>query len=120
MTNRRIKLELFVNLVAVAAADGYLNAREREFLAERAEETGMKEDEFEQIMKDADKLRNVVPLNQAQPQDQLMDAIFMSIVDGEICDQEFELCVDIACRLGFERSEVEETVGEIKLIWERN
>ncbi|MGD1895286.1 MAG: hypothetical protein ACFB15_32425 [Cyclobacteriaceae bacterium] len=41
MTNRRIKLEHFVNLVAVAAADGYFNAREREFLAERAEETGI-------------------------------------------------------------------------------
>lgn len=120
MTNRRIKLEHFVNLVAVAAADGYLNAREREFLAERAEETGIKADEYEQIVKDADKLQHVVPLNQVQPQDQLMDAIFMSIVDGEIAESEYQLCVAMACRLGFGKEEVEETIGEIKMIWDRN
>lgn len=109
-----------MNLVAIAAADGYLNAREREFLAERAEETGVKADEYDSIMKDADKLQNVVPLNQFQPEDQIMDAIFMSIVDGEIADQEYQLCVSMASRLGFEKTEVEETINEIKLIWAKN
>lgn len=117
MTNWKVKLEHFVNLVAVAAADGYLNAREREFLADRAEETGLKAEEYESIVKDADKLHHVVPLNQFQPEDQLMDAIFMSIVDGEIAEQEYQLCVSMACKLGFERSDVEETISEIKLIW---
>lgn len=112
-------MEHFANLVAVAAADGYMSAREREFLAERAEENGVKADEYENIVKDADKLHHVVPLNQFQPEDQLMDAIFMSIVDGEIADQEYQLCIDMATRLGFERDVVEQTINEIRFMWDR-
>ncbi|MGB3587267.1 MAG: hypothetical protein WBA23_12040 [Tunicatimonas sp.] len=119
MTNRKIKLEHFVNLVAIAAADGYMDAREREFLAERAEETGMNAEEFDRIIKDADKLQHVVPLNQVQPEDQIMDAIFISIVDGEIAEQEHQLCVDMACRLGLDKEAVEEAIDEVKAIWTR-
>ena len=119
MTSRKIKLEHFVNLVAIAAADGYMNAREREFLADRAEETGMKAEEFESIMNDADKLKHVVPLNNVHPEDQIMDAIFISIVDGEMAEQEHQLCVDMACKLGLDKDAVEEAIDEIKAIWMR-
>ncbi|MGD1895287.1 MAG: hypothetical protein ACFB15_32430 [Cyclobacteriaceae bacterium] len=44
----------------------------------------------------------------------------MSIIDGEIADSEYQLCVAMACRLGFGKDEVEETIGEIKMIWDRN
>ena len=106
-------------MVAIAAADGYMNAREREFLADRAEETGMKAEEFESIMNDADKLKHVVPLNNVQPEDQIMDAIFISIVDGEMAEQEHQLCVDMACKLGLDKDAVEEAIDEIKAIWMR-
>lgn len=117
MMNRKIKLEHFVNLVAIAAADGYLDVREREFLSERAEENGMKAEEFDSIINDADKLQFVVPLNQEECEDQINDAIFMSIVDGEISDQEYNLCLSLATRLGIERHEVDEVVNDIKKIW---
>ena len=117
MMNRKIKLEHFVNLVAIAAADGYLDAREREFLSERAEENGMKAEEFDSIMNDADKLQFVVPLNQEEREDQLNDAIFMSIIDGEISDQEYSLCLSLASRLGIEPEEVDEVISGIKQIW---
>lgn len=117
MINRKIKLEHFVNLVAIAAADGYLDAREREFLAERAEESGMKAEEFDSIVNDADKLQFVVPLNQIECEEQLNDAIFMSIVDGDISDQEYNLCISLANRLGIEQYEVDDIVSDIKKIW---
>ena len=117
MMNRKIKLEHFVNLVAIAAADGYLDSREREFLAERAEESGMKTEEFDSIINDADKLQFVVPLNQVECEEQLNDAIFMSIVDGDISDQEYNLCVSLASRLGIEQQEVDDIVYDIKKIW---
>ena len=117
MMNRKIKLEHFVNLVAIAAADGYLDTREREFLAERAEESGMKAEEFDSIINDADKLQFVVPLNQVECEEQLNDAIFMSIVDGNISDQEYNLCISLANRLGIEQCEVDDIVHDIKKIW---
>ncbi len=117
MINRRIKLEHFVNLVAIAAADGYLDAREREFLAERAEENGMKAEEFDSIINDADKLQFVVPMNHEDCEDQLNDAIFMSIVDGDISEQEYSLCMSLATRLGIEAHEVDEVIDDVKRIW---
>ena len=117
MMNRKVKLEHFVNLVAIAAADGYLDAREREFLAERAEENGMKAAEFDSIISDADKLQFVVPLNQIECEDQLNDAIFMSMVDGDISEQEYNLCVGLANRLGIDQQEVDDVVEGIRKIW---
>ena len=117
MMNRKIRLEHFVNLVAIAAADGYLDAREREFLAERAEESGMMAEEFDSIINDADKLQFVVPLNQVACEEQLNDAIFMSIVDGDISEQEYNLCISLASRLGIERHEVDTIVNDIRRIW---
>ena len=115
--NRKIKLEHFVNLVAIAAADGYLDAREREFLAERAEENGMKAEEFNSIISNADKLQFVVPMNHEECEDQLNDAIFMSIVDGDISEQEYELCMSLANRLGVDAREVDEVINDVKRIW---
>lgn len=117
MMNRQIKLEHFVNLVAIAAADGYLDAREREFLAERAEENGMRAEEFNNIIEDADKLQFVVPLNQVECEDQLNDAVFMSMVDGDISDKEYQLCIGLANRLGIDQQEVETVIANIKRIW---
>ncbi len=117
MMDRQIKLEHFVNLVAIAAADGYLDAREREFLAERAEENGMRAEEFNNIIEDADKLHFVVPLNQVECEEQLNDAVFMSMVDGEISDKEYQLCISLASRLGIAQQEVETVVANVKRIW---
>lgn len=117
MMNRQIKLEHFVNLVAIAAADGYLDAREREFLAERAEENGMRAEEFNNIIEDADKLQFIVPLNQVEREEQLNDAVFMSMVDGDISDKEYHLCISLANRLGIDEQEVETVVASIKRIW---
>lgn len=115
----KIKIEHFKNLVAVAAADGYLNSREREFLADRAEELELNEEEVKVILAEADKLQYVVPLNMVDREDQLNDAVFMSIIDGHIADQEYKLCLNIAERLGIETEYVNKMIERIKSVWER-
>lgn len=119
MLDRKIKLEHFKNLVAVAAADGYLNYREREFLAERAEESGLTSEEIDHLLLDAHQLQYLVPFNQVECEDQLNDVIFMSIIDGEIAEAEYKLCVYIAERLGLDRSLVDAMVNEVQKIWAR-
>jgi len=119
MLDRKVKLEHFKNLVAVAAADGYLNFREREFLAERAEDVGLTSEETDQLLSEAHQLQFLVPFNQEDREDQLNDAIFMSIIDGEIAEQEYKLCVYIAERLGLDRSMVDAMVSEVQKIWAR-
>ncbi|WKN33730.1 hypothetical protein PZB74_10375 [Porifericola rhodea] len=119
MPERKIKLEHFKNLIAVAAADGYLNFREREFLTERAEEFGLDANEVDRLLLDAHKLQYMVPFNQIEREEQLNDVIFMSIIDGEIAEPEYQLCISIAERLGLEKSLVENMVAEVQKIWSR-
>lgn len=115
----QIQLEHFKNLVAVAAADGYLNSRERELLSDRAQELGLSEAEVKAILADADNLQYVIPLNHIECEDQVGEAIFMSIIDGHIAEQEYKLCLHIAERLGIEQEYVDKIVAKIKAIWEK-
>ncbi len=119
MLERKIKLEHFKNLVAVAAADGYLNFREREFLSDRAQEAGLEAEEIDHLLLDAHQLQYMVPLNQVEREEQLNDAIFMSIIDGEIAEPEYKLCLSIAEKLGFEKVLVDNMVEEVQRIWSR-
>jgi len=112
-------MEHFKNLVAVAAADGYLNYREREFLADRAEESGFSSDEIDRLLLDAHQLQYLVPFNQIEREEQLNDVIFMSIIDGEIAEAEYKLCVYIAERLGLDKAMVDAMVDEVQKIWAR-
>ena len=119
MHDREIKLEHFKNLVAIAAADGYLNYREREFLADRAEESGLTSEEIDQLLLNAHQLQYQIPLNKIECEEQLNDAVFMSIIDGEIAESEYKLCVYIAERLGLDKALVDTMVEEVQRIWAR-
>ncbi len=112
-----IGVDHFKNLVAVAAADGYLNSREREFLADRAQELGLSEEEVKIIMAEADKLQHMVPLNMVDKEDQLSEAVFMTIIDGHIAEQEYQLCLRIAERLGIEKEYLDRMIERIRAVW---
>ncbi|NJO87832.1 MAG: hypothetical protein HC831_01900 [Chloroflexia bacterium] len=60
---RSVKLEHFSNLVAVAYSDGFLDNTEKDFLSERAEEYGLSDKEVNEVMKNAEELKFIVPLN---------------------------------------------------------
>lgn len=117
--NSEIKLEHFKNLVAVAAADGYMDAREREFLADRAEEIGLSSEKVQEIIDEANTLEFIVPMNKFDREDQLSDAVFMSVIDGDISEREYQLCLSIANRLGFEKSYLDAIVNSIRELWNR-
>jgi tellurite resistance protein len=117
--NTEIKLEHFKNLVAIAAADGYMDAREREFLADRAEEIGLSAEKVQEIIEEANALEFIVPMNKFDREDQLSDAVFMSVIDGDISEREYQLCLSIAQRLGFEKSYLDAIVNSIRDLWNR-
>lgn len=113
----QIQVEHFKNLVAIAAADGYMSSREREFLADRAKELELSEEEVTEIMAQGDILQYIVPLNMFEREDQLGEAVFMSIIDGRIADQEHQLCLKIAERLDIDKEYVEKMIQKVKVMW---
>lgn len=119
MSDKTIKVEHFKNLVAVAAADGFLDDNEMEFLTEKAEEIGMSREEVEGIMSQKEKLQFMVPMNMVDREDQLADIVYMSMIDGEIHENEYQLCLNIAERLGLTKEDLDEAVNLTKRLWEK-
>ena len=97
----KIKIEHFANIVAVAFADGKLTDEELDLLQTRAIENGLPETEVKKLIENAKDLEFKIPMNQVEREEQLSEAVLMSMIDGEISPTEYELCLKIAEKLGF-------------------
>ena len=102
--DRKIKVEHFQNLIAVALSDGVLDEEEKEFLNERATEIGFPQDEVTRIIENAGELEFLIPMNKIDREDQLGDAVYMTMVDGEIHDKEYNLCLRLAEKLELDKN----------------
>ena len=115
--NKNIKLEHFANLVAVAAADGHMDPDEKEFLAEKAEEFGLNAEEIARILENPQEIQFTIPDNEEEKEEQLSDAVFMAMIDGEIHAKEYSLCINFATRLGLDQKDVDEIIMLAKKLW---
>ncbi len=115
---RRVKVEHFANLVAVAFSDGFLDKEEKDFLMERADDYGLNHDEVEKIINKAAKLKFVVPLNFEEKEDQLADIVYMAMIDGVVHEKEYELCLSIAEKLEFHKKDLDHVIELTHKLWE--
>jgi uncharacterized tellurite resistance protein B-like protein len=116
---RAIKAEHFANLVAIAYADDILDDYEKSFLSERAEEIGLNTDEVRSMLSNADELKVTVPLNQEEVEEQIADIVYMIMVDGEIHEKEYKLCLSIAKKLDYSQTELDHMIELIKKLWKK-
>lgn len=101
--DKKIKLEHFANIVAVAISDGVISQDEMELLKIRATEYGLNQQDIDNLMKMADRLEFIIPQNSEEREEQLSEAVLMSLVDGLIHENEYALCLKIAEKLGFDK-----------------
>jgi tellurite resistance protein len=120
MSSREVNLEHFKNLVAVSVADGFLDEDEKGFLEERAEEFGLPKAEVSEIVENADKLEFIVPEDEEDREEQLADIVFMSMLDGEIGDKEYQLCLNIAERLELKKNDLDEVIALTQRLWNQS
>ncbi|RLD75282.1 MAG: hypothetical protein DRJ10_15570 [Bacteroidetes bacterium] len=114
---RSIKLEHFANLVALAYSDNFLDEQEQAFLSERAEEYGLPADEVQKLIKTADELKFIVPLNEEEKEEQLSDIVYMAMIDGDVHEKEYQLCLAIAEKLGFRKKDLDYVIELTKKLW---
>ena len=100
--------------------ESVIQCLEREFLEERAEELGLPKDEISQIIANADKLEFVVPEDEEDREEQLADFVFMSMVDGNIEDKEYQLCLNIAERLELKKEDLDEVIALTQRLWNQS
>ncbi len=113
-----IKLEHINNLIAVAYADGTLDDDEKDFLYERAEEFEIPTEDIKKSLENARNLQFVVPQNVDDREDQLADIVFMMMIDGDIHDKEYDLCLSITNRLGLEKEDLDDVISLTKRLWD--
>ncbi|MEO1049207.1 MAG: hypothetical protein AAFX87_01185 [Bacteroidota bacterium] len=116
--NRFVTLDHFKNLVAVAVVDGFLDDDEKVFLEERAEELGLPHDQVHSVIENADKLEFVPPETEEDKDEQLADVVYMSMVDGEIEDKEYDLCLHVAERMGMQKSDLDHVISLTRRLWD--
>lgn len=101
----------------MAYADGNFEEEEKEFLEERAEELGLPAEEVSRILANPTQLEFVVPDDLDDREEQLADVVFMSMVDGEIEEKEYDLCLNIAKRLELHKSDLDEVIALTRRLW---
>lgn len=114
-----IPIEHFKNLVAIAYSDGILEEVEEDFLYDKAEEIGLPFEKVDAIIQNANELEFILPEKMDDREDQLADIVFMSMMDGELHDKEYALCVSIAQKLGLDKTELDEVIDVTRKLWDQ-
>ncbi len=115
--NKKIKLEHLANIVAVATADGIMTKDELAFLYERAQEYGIDKNDVKNLINNAEKLKFVIPMNQEEREEQLSEAVMMSMIDGKIDQKEYELCLKLAEKLDLNKTYLDHVISLTKKLW---
>jgi uncharacterized tellurite resistance protein B-like protein len=97
------QLELFQNLVNLAASDGKFTEEEVLYLARRAEKWGISNDEFESCITGLMEgtLEIKLPDVRAKREELLSEMIRLMAVDGQLAAMEKQLCATASARMDF-------------------
>lgn len=107
------KKSTVLNAVAVMTADGKITSEEKDFLAVVCTRVGLAPDELKSILEHPETV-TFTPASSVKGRImQLLDVVFMMMVEGEIDRREMELCQRIAVNLGFSSSIVPKLVMTI-------
>jgi uncharacterized tellurite resistance protein B-like protein len=110
MDERRSTLGM---LVAVMYADGKIAESERVLLLGACQRLRVPMQELDGMLAEVDTLR-VIPAKTSKGRiHQLMDAVTMMLVDGDIDEREMALCQSIAEALGFDENVVPQLIMKI-------
>jgi uncharacterized tellurite resistance protein B-like protein len=108
-------IELFNNLMLLAAADGKLTREEVAFLAVRAEDLGLSAADVESAIAgaatgDAD---IVIPEGHQERVEMLQQMITLMAVDGELADIEKAICATASAAMGFTLAEFNKIIDSL-------
>lgn len=109
------KLQTFHNLVNMAAIDNKFTDEEIEFLARRANEWEIPNDEFETALAGISEgqLEVTVPESHEDKVLLLKEMIRMMAIDGELADMEKRLCAQASGRMDFTTQQFGQILDEV-------
>ena len=102
MKDRMSRANHIKNLVVLAFSDGNIDEAELKLLKHAAEEAGVSEAELDSWVQDADSIMLSIPENDAERENHLIDMIGMATADDTFSQDEYDLCMTIAEKLGYD------------------
>lgn len=112
-------LGIFQNLFLIAVADGSLSPEEEEFLKDVAANLGLSQQDVDNILENHQSLDFIIPEDDEEKYFSLKNLVYMMVVDGDIEESEYKLCLNFAERVGMGRKEIEEILTEYENIQKR-
>jgi len=109
---RNEHLAIFQNLYLIAAADGIIGPAEQELLLEVARNLGLGQPDLELVLDSDTPLDFIIPEDEEERYFSLKNLVYMMVVDGEIDENEYQLCVSFAKRIGLGQEAVEKIIAE--------
>ncbi len=108
-------LELFHNLINLAAADGKFASEEIRFLAARAEQWNIADDEFESALAGLSEgnLELNIPESDEDRVQLMKEMLKLMAVDGELADMEKRLCAEASAKMDFTSNRFEEILDAV-------
>ena len=109
------KLELFSNLVNLAASDRKFTEEEIKFLVDRAEQWGIHNDEFETAMAGitTGALTINIPEDHGQRVLLLKEMLRLMAVDGHLAEMEKKLCAKASGKMDFTTQQFNEILDDV-------
>ncbi len=101
----------FRNLVLMAFADGRLEQGERELLARLGAQMGLGPNDVQEVLSKPQKIKVRVPSETSEKISQMIDLVGMMMVDGNIDQKEYMLCMAFAQQMGLDTGIVK-TIAE--------
>ncbi|MCU0445396.1 MAG: hypothetical protein MUE85_10795 [Microscillaceae bacterium] len=93
----------FQNLYLIAIADHHLANSEKQKLLRFAHQIGLETAEAEDIMANPTQRTLIIPENKADRIQQLEDIVKMMLIDQQIHDAEYKLCLAFTERIGYSK-----------------
>ena len=102
------------NLISVMVADCRIDPAETRFLEKMCQRMGISREELADVFLNLGMIKEYVP---DQPQEriaQLLDMVFMMMVDGHIDDREVDVCKLAAQRFGFDAAVIDTIIESLE------
>ena len=87
------------NLISVALADGHLADEEWTLLTRVASRLGMSMEDIQNVRNNPDEVKFVAPKKYDEKMQQVNDLVSVMMVDGDVDQEELNLCKKIALKL---------------------
>lgn len=109
------RIELFHNLVNLAAVDGKFTDEEVQFLAERAEAWDIDLDEFETALAGVSEggIQIQVPEEHEEKIHLMKEMVRLMAVDGDMDEAEKRMCALASCKMGFSAEQFDEIIMQV-------